>query len=107
MNAIAIARFLEVLGVLVVMKNGGEDNDLSKLLHYARLGVRAGDTGTEHLKAAVAKVEQLVVEDRNLTDAELAFIDASIKDKLARAAAVNLQSSPDTGSPVVEPHDNS
>lgn len=85
---VALIRFLEVLGVLVRMKNGGEENDVSRLLNYARLGIRAGDQGKQHLKAAVLKVEQLVAEDRSLTDQERADLDAAITGKLARAAAV-------------------
>lgn len=86
----ALIRFLEVLGTLVRMRNGGEENDVTRLINYARLGARAGDTGKRYLVAAVQKVEQLVAEDRHMTDAELAEIEASIQNKLARAAGVVL-----------------
>jgi hypothetical protein len=95
MELVALARFFQVLGTLVTMRNGGVDNDLSRLLNYARMGALAGDKGREHLKAAVAKVEQLVAEDRSLTDEELADLDAAIKGKLARAAAVELPDPPE------------
>lgn len=94
MNALAFSRFLEILGALVVMKNGGEQNDVSKLLNYARLGLRAGDVGREYFEAAVAKVEQLVAEDRGLTELELADLDTAIRTKLARAAGVVLVEAP-------------
>lgn len=99
--------FLGALAELVRMKNGGTDNDVSKLLDYAKLGARAGDTGKRHLEKAVAVVQQLVAEDRALTDQELADLDASIRDKLARAAGVQIPAddAPPTSPPVVDPVD--
>lgn len=87
---LGLLKFLEILGTLVVMKNGGQPNDVSRLINYARLGARAGATGKRELEEAVAKVQQLVDEDRSMTDEELAELDEAIQGKLARAAAVEL-----------------
>lgn len=87
----ALIRFLEMLRQLVIAKNGGNENDTSKLLNYARIGVRAGDTGKRHLEAAVAKVEQLVAEDRAMTPEELADVDSAIEKLLARAGSVVIE----------------
>jgi hypothetical protein len=85
-----LIRLLQALALLVEMKNGGEPNDISRMLKYAHLAARAGDKGKQHLQAAVAKVEQLVREDRGLTELELRDLDNAIRGKLARAAAVVL-----------------
>lgn len=84
-----IVKFLEALRALVILKNGGEENELSKLINLARIGVRAGDTGKQYLTRAVETVEQLVAEDRAMTDEELAALDVIIREKLARAAAAD------------------
>lgn len=81
-----IVKFLTALRLLVIAKNGGEENELSKLINLARLGVRAGDTGRQHLTRAVETVEKLVAEDRAMTDQELADLDVIIREKLQRAA---------------------
>lgn len=86
----ALVQLLAVLTSLARMKNGGADNDLSILLNYARLGVAAGDKGKKNLEEAVAKVEQLVAEDRALTDEERAELDGKIEALLDRAAAVEI-----------------
>lgn len=88
----ALVQFLTVLAALVKAKNGGQDNDVSKLLRYGAAGVQAGRTLEDGLKDATLKVQQLVDEDRGLTDAESAALDKSIEDKLARAASVKLDS---------------
>lgn len=90
----ALIRLLTALATLARLKNGGEENDLSILLNYARMGLRAGDTGKRYLQAAADKVEQLVREDRGLNDQERADLDAAIRGKLARAAGVVVPSAP-------------
>jgi hypothetical protein len=92
---LAVVKFLEVLGALVLMKNGGQPNDLSRLINYARLGARAGDKGREYFEAATAKVKQLVDEDRSLTEQEIADLNAQIRGKLARAAGVEIPADPE------------
>lgn len=86
----ALAQFLSVLSSLVQARNGGQANDVTRLLNYGAAGVRAGSTLEEGLKDATLKVQQLVDEDRSLTDAETAELDASIEAKLARAAGAKI-----------------
>jgi hypothetical protein len=84
------AKLLEGLHVLALMKAGGTETDLSKLLHLGGLAAAAGEEGRAELEAAVAKVKQLVDEDRGLTAEELAALDASIQSKIDRIANVDL-----------------
>lgn len=86
----SIAKLLQLLSVLATAKNGGVATDLSKLLQLGSAATRAGEAGRAELEAAVAKVQQLVDEDRGLTDDENAALDASIEEKLKAAAAVDL-----------------
>lgn len=90
----ALIGFLEALSLLVKMKNGGEPNDVSKLLELGATGARAKGDFDVAFTEARDKVQQLVNEDRGLTDEESAAIDASIEAKLARAAAVDLDTDP-------------
>lgn len=85
----AIVLFLEALGALAQLKNGGQNNDITRLANLAAAGVRTAEAGKTGLEQATAKVQQLVDEDRALTDAENAALDASIEDKLAKIAAVD------------------
>jgi hypothetical protein len=82
--------FLSLLAMLVERRKENGAADVAKLLHLGAAAGKAGAAGKEALEAAVAKVKQLVAEDRGLTDEENAALDASIEDKLARAAAVDL-----------------
>lgn len=82
----AIATFLETLSALAQLKTGGVPNDLSRLLHLGAVGVRVAAEGKTGLEEATAKVQQLVSEDRGLTDDENAAIDASINRKLKQIA---------------------
>jgi hypothetical protein len=88
----ALAQFLSLASSLVRMKNGGIENDVSKLLQWGGLAAKAGESGRRELAEATAKVQQLVDEDRGLTDSENDALDRAIADKLARAAAVDLGS---------------
>lgn len=104
-----IVKFLEALRLLVIAKNGGEENELSKLINLARIGARAGDTGRQYLSRAVETVERLVAEDRSMTDQELADLDVIIREKLARAAAVDptVTTAPPPADPADPPPDAS
>lgn len=90
----ALIQFLETLALLVALKNGGRENDVTRMLRLAAVGARAKANLKEALDEARAKVQELVDQDRSLTDEENAAIDASIAEKLARAAAVDLESDP-------------
>lgn len=86
----ALVALFRGLATLALMKNGGVETDLSKLLKYAELGVAAGSKGKEYLAHAADVVNTLVAEDRALTEQELVDLQASIEGKLARAAGVHL-----------------
>jgi hypothetical protein len=86
----AVYRFLSVVSTLVVMRNGGVENDVSRALKLGAIAARGGEEAKRELEAATAKVQQLVDEDRALTADESAAIDASIESKLAAIAAVQL-----------------
>jgi len=79
-------QFLSVIAQLV----GG---DAGKLLMLGAAAGRAGAAGKQALAEATAKAQQLVDEKRGLTPEENAALDASIEEKLAAAAAVELPDS--------------
>lgn len=83
-------QFLMLLAQLAEQRKENGGADLAKLLRLGAAAGRAGAAGKQALADATAKVQQLVDEGRGLTDEENASIDASIDDKLARAAAVDL-----------------
>lgn len=85
----AIIVFLEAIGALAQLKAGGQNNDITRLLNLAAAGVKTAELGKTGLEEATKKVQQLVDEDRGLTDAENAALDASIEGKLAAIAAVD------------------
>jgi hypothetical protein len=83
--------FLMLLAQLVDQrKYGGNNADIIRLLKLGAAAGKAGVAGKEALEQATAKVKQLVTENRGLTNEEEAALDASIEDKLTRAAAVEI-----------------
>jgi hypothetical protein len=84
--------FLSLIATLAERRKENGAADVVKLLRLGASIGKAGEAGREALLEATAKVRQLVDEDRGLTDDENASLDASIEDKLARAAAVQIES---------------
>jgi hypothetical protein len=83
--------FLMLLAQLVDQrKYGGNNADVVRLLKLGAAAGKAGAAGKEALEQATAKVKQLVAENRGFTQAEEAELDASIADKLSRAASVEI-----------------
>lgn len=93
----AIVVLLESLSALSMLKNGGANNDLTRLLQLAAAGVRTAKTGETGLEEATAKVQQLVDEDRSLTVAENAALDASIEAKLDAIAKTEINDGTEPG----------
>lgn len=86
----AVVMFLEAMSGLAMLKNGGANNDLTRLLQLAAAGVRTAEAGKTGLEEAAKKVQQLVDEDRALTDAENKAIDADIDAKLEAIANTEI-----------------
>lgn len=83
----ALVRFLSVAASLVTAQGHAA---VGRWLKLASIAVRAGDTGRDALREATATMQALVDEGRPMTPEEDAALDASIENKLARAAAVDL-----------------
>ena len=95
----AIVVLLESLSALAMLKNGGQNNDLTRLMQLAAAGARTAQAGKTGLEEATAKVQQLVDEDRGLTDAENAAVDASIEAKLDAIAKTEINDAPEDPQP--------
>jgi len=84
-----ITTFLTVLARLAAARNGVDD-DVARFFRIGASLVDKGAQGKDAFEAATAKMRELVDENRSMTDEENLALEESIADKLARAAAVDL-----------------
>lgn len=82
--------FLTLLAALVERRKENGGADVAKFLRLGAAAGKAGEEGRAALQEATDKVRQLVAEERGLTDEESAALDASIEDKLARIASIEI-----------------